>query len=224
MRFLDIVRRIRARIVTHSREHVIVARVQPGNPADTGPVDDRGTQCSTVESLAQFDALAADFAAFRLDKPRSWLEEGGFIVVARRVSDGGRVLGYRLCKRGIFRSSLGPSGRISPDFLFVHFAEVLPEYRGQRVAEALRIGSHRIARQRHIAWSCGGVSDGNSASLSAHLRPRSGAAPRIVATIHRLSFFGERFSVTTPWRCVARALEDLRRQGGIEARAPISVL
>lgn len=90
-------------------------------------MDDRGTECSAVESLAQLDAVAADFAAFRLDKLRNWLEQGGFIVVARRSSDGGRVVGYRLCQRGVFRSSLGLSGQISPDFLFVHWAEVLPE-------------------------------------------------------------------------------------------------
>jgi hypothetical protein len=188
-----------------------VAPVQLGHPADEGPVDDRGTECAAVDSLAQFDAVAADFAGFRLDRLRNWLEQGGFIVVARRSSDGARVIGYRLCQRGVFRSSLGLSGQISPDFLLVHWAEVLPEYRGQRVAEALQIGSHRIARQRHIAWSCGVVSLGNSASLSAHLRPRSGCAPWVVATIHRFSFFGERFSVRTPWRRVARALEDARR-------------
>jgi hypothetical protein len=56
----------------------------------------------------------------------------------------------------------------------VEWAEVLPEYRGQRVAEALQIGSHRIARQRNIAWNCGVVAVANSASLAAHLQPRRG--------------------------------------------------
>lgn len=211
MGFPKTVRRFIARFVTHSAEHVIVARVQPGNPPEEGPVDDRGTECSAVESLAQFDASAGDFAAFQVDKLRKWLEEGGFILVARRASDAGRIVGYRLCQRGVFRSQLGLRRRISADFLLVHWAEVLPEYRGQRIAEAMQIGSHRIARQRDIGWTCGVVSVVNSASRSAHLRPRSGAAPRVVATIHRFSFFGDRFSVTTPWRRVARALEDLRR-------------
>jgi GNAT superfamily N-acetyltransferase len=210
MRLPNSLRRFIACCVTHSAQHVIVGRVQPGNPADEGPVDDRGTECSAVESLAQLDAVAADFAAFPLDKPRSWLAEGGFIVVARRSSGARRIIGYRLCQRGIFRSDLGHRGQISPDFLLIHWAVVLPEYRGQRVAEALQIGSHRIARRRGIAWTCGAVSLANSASLAAHLRPRSSTSPRVVATIHRLSFFGDRFSVTTPWSRVARALEDLR--------------
>lgn len=217
MVFPKTVRRFIGRFVTHSAQHVIVAPVQPGSAADEGPVDGLGTECSAVESLAQFDAMAADLAAFPLARLREWVGNGGLIVVARRPLDGRRVVGYRLCQRGVFRSSIGLSGQISPDFLLVHWAQVLPEYRGQRVAEALQTGSHRIARQRDIAWTCGVVSLANAASLAAHLRPRPGTAPRIVATIHSFSFFGKRLSVRTPWGRVARALENVRRQGRIGA-------
>jgi hypothetical protein len=98
--------------------------------------------------------------------------------------------------------------------LLVQWAEVLPKYRGQRVAEALQIGSHRFARQRNIAWTCGVVSLANPASLSAHLRPRTGTTPGVVATIHRLNLFGERLFLRTPWRHVARKLEKLRSYRG----------
>jgi hypothetical protein len=205
-------RRLIGRFVTHSAQHVVVAPVEPGGgAADAGPLDDFGTECSVVESQAQLDAVAADFAGFTLDNLRTWIDEGGFIVAARRPSAGPRVLGCRLCQCGVFRSSLGYKARISPEFLLVHWAEVLPEFRGQRVAEALQRGCHRIARQRGVRWTFGVVSLANEASLAAHLRPRSGTSPRVVATIHRFMLF-KRLSVRTPWRRVARALEELRRQ------------
>jgi hypothetical protein len=209
--FPNSVRSLVGRFVTHSAQHVIVAPVAPGDPAEHGPLDEYGTECATVESLSQLDAMAAELRDFPVHKMRKWVEEGGFILLARRPADAGRVVGFRLCQRGIFRSSLGVSERISPDFLLVQWAEVLPRYRGQRVAEALRKGSHRIARQSNIAFTCGVVSLANAASLAAHLRPRSGTEPRVVATIHRVSFFGQRLSLRTPWRRVARALEELRR-------------
>lgn len=204
-------RRLIGRFVTHSAQHVIVAPVEPGGAADAGPIDDYGTECFVVESQAQLHALAADFAAFPMNSLRTWIDEGGFIVAARRPAAGRRVIGYRLCQRGVFRSSLGLKATIPPDFLLVHWAEVLAECRGQRVAEALQKGCHRIARQRGVAWTCGVVSLANDASLAAHLRPRSGTSPRVVATIHRFTLF-KRLSVRTPWRRVARALEASRRQ------------
>ena len=204
-------RQLIGRFVTHSAQHVIVAPVEPGGDADAGPIDDYGTECSIVESRAQLDGLAADFAGFQMENLRTWIDEGGFIVAARRASAGRRVIGCRLCQRGLFRSSLGLKAPISPDFLLVHWAEVRPEYRGQRVAEALQKGCHRIARQSGIRWTYGVVSLANEASLAAHLRPRSGTSPRVVATIHRFILF-KRLSLRTPWRRVARALEELRRQ------------
>ncbi len=205
-------RRLIGRFVTHSAQHVIVAPVEPGGVAEAGPVDDYGTECSVVESPARLEAAAADFAGFQMENLRTWIDEGGFIVAARRPSAGRQVIGYRLCQRGLFRSSLGLKVRIPPEFLLVHWAEVLPEYRGQRIAEALQKGCHRVARQQGVRWTFGVVSLANDASLAAHLRPRSGTSPRIVATIHRFSLF-KRVSLRTPWGRVARALEGLRRQG-----------
>jgi GNAT superfamily N-acetyltransferase len=202
-------RQLIGRFVTHSAQHVIVAPVGPG--ADLGPLDDNGTECSVVQSRAQLDVLAADFAGFQMDNLRTWIDEGGFIVAARRPPEG-RVIGYRLCQRGVFRSSLGLKAPISPDFLLVHWAEVRPEYRGQRVAEALRRACHRVARQTGIRWTYGVVSLANEASLAAHLRPYSGTEPRVVATIHRFIVF-KWLSLRTPWRRVARALERLRHRG-----------
>ena len=203
-------RQLIGRLVTHSAQHVIVAPVGPG--ADHGPLDGYGTEGSVVQSRAQLEAMAADFAGFQIDNLRVWIDEGGFIVAARRASAGRRVIGYRLCQRGVFRSSLGLKAPISPDFLLVHWAEVLPEYRGQRISDALREGCHRVARQSGIRWTCGVVSLANEASLAAHLRPNSGTEPRVVATIHRFTVV-KRLSWRTPWRRVARALEGLRRQG-----------
>lgn len=199
------IRRFLGRFLVHEAQHVIAAPIEApsGNEAAGG--------FAVVESLQQLEAMAPEFpAGLSLDRLRRWLEPGRIAILARRPVGNGatsQVVGYRVCERGVLKSSLGLHERIAPAFLFIHYAEVLAEYRGQRIAELLRECSHRFAVRRGITWTCGVVGLGNAASLAAHLRPGSGS--RVVTTIHKLSFFGGRIVWRTRWRTIATALDRL---------------
>jgi ribosomal protein S18 acetylase RimI-like enzyme len=201
------------RFVVHEAQHVIVAPVGAAPVAQHGASPDKAAGCVVVESLQELEAIASEIPpAFSLEKLRRAIEPRRILMLARRPGGPGRapqVVGYRLCERGVLKSSLGLNERIPDSFLFIHYAEVLPEYRGQRIAELLRECSHRFAARRNIAWTCGVVSLGNAPSLAAHLRPGPATGPIVVATIHKLSFFGGRFALRTPWRRVAKALNEL---------------
>ncbi len=199
------IRRFLRRFVAHEAQHVIAAPIE----APSGKEGAGGF--AVVESLHELEALAPEFpAGLSLDKLRRWLEPGRIAILARRPvgeTAARQVVGYRVCERGVLKSSLGPHQRIAPAFLFIHYAEVLAEYRGQRIAELLRECSHRFAVRRGITWTCGVVGLGNAASLAAHLRP--GTGQRVVTTIHKLSFFGGWIVVRTRGRSVAAALNRL---------------
>ena len=202
-------RRLVGRLVRHEAQHVIVGRI------DEAPAASQGTQewaeCEVLESREELEAIVPELPSGLLpERLCRWFGPGHILILVRRRCgpDGEpQVVGYRLCERGILRSSLGLRARIPDTFLFIHHAMVLPEHRGQRIAQALREGAYRFAARRNIIWTCGVVSLSNAASLAAHLRPGTGA--RVVATIHKLSLRNGWLLWRTRWRTVARALDAL---------------
>jgi GNAT superfamily N-acetyltransferase len=202
-------RRLLGRLVLHEAQHVIVGAIDEG-PATPQAAED-WTECEVLETRQELEAIAAGLPSGLLpERLCRWFEPGRILIlVRRRCGPNGepQVVGYRLCERGVLQSTLGLRARIPDTFLFIHHAMVLPEHRGQRIAQALREASYRFAARHNIAWTCGVVSLSNAASLAAHQRPGTGT--RVVATIHKLSFFGGRLFWRTRWRTIARALEAL---------------
>ncbi len=211
----ELFRRFRAwlkRIVIHEARVIIAAPIVPGTAA-TAPLDDGDFEGLIIESPAALEAVAAQIPqAFSYAKLRKAVE-GSFLVCVRRTSPGGserQIVAYRICQRGIF-STPGIRKRISPDFVFVHYAEVLPEYRGKRIAYQLKQYLHDYARANNVRWTCGAVSVTNAASLAAHLRAQDGSDPKVIGQIDTLHLFGGRYVLATPWWRIKKALDDLSR-------------
>jgi ribosomal protein S18 acetylase RimI-like enzyme len=199
-------------IVTHEARVIIVAPVETG-PAGRGVQADDASECVIVETPAQLESIAHEipqaFSYAKLRKAVEW----SFLVCVRRPAPGGagkQIVGYRMCERAVFQSP-GVRKRISPQFVFIHYVEVLPEYRGKRVAGKLREYLQEYARRRNVRWTCGLVSVTNQASLAAHLRADDGANPKAVGRIDSLHFFGGRFVLATPWWRIKKALDELAR-------------
>src|SRR5262249_16987778 len=94
---------------------------------------DRATQCSILDSVKAFGAIAPEFpASFRdsVGELRRRVAEGCVLCIARRRREDGaghRVVGYELAQRGIF-SALGRRHGTAMDIVFSHYAEVLPSF------------------------------------------------------------------------------------------------
>jgi GNAT superfamily N-acetyltransferase len=200
-------------IVTHGAAVIIAAPVEARAATRAVDVDDQ-SECVIVETLGQLQSIAHEIPpSFSYAKLRNALDEGSFLVCVRRPAPGGKrkqIVGYRTCERAVFRS-LGVRKRVSPQFLFIHYAEVLPEHRGKGIAGQLREYVHQYARRHDIRWTCGVVSVDNPASLAAHLRAQEGTNPRAVGRIDTLHFVGGRFVLATPWWRIKKGLDKLTR-------------
>jgi GNAT superfamily N-acetyltransferase len=203
----------RKRIVTHQARMVVIAAPIPLQADARTAADDGESECVVVQSLADLEAVAHEIpAGLSYQRLRKALE-ASFLLICIRVSapdrSGKQIVGYRICQRGVFSSHLMPPRRISPDFVFVRYAEVLPEYRGRRIAHKLKHYLYQYARRQNIRWSCGVISVTNAASITAHLRAQEGSNPQVIATIDTFSFLGGRLVWRTPWRRVKKAFEEL---------------
>ena len=199
-------------IVTHEARVIIAAPVEAGSDGQAAEDDDQ-SECVIVETPGELESIAHEippsFSYAKLRRAVEW----SFLVCVRRPAPGGagkQIVGYRMCERAVFQSP-GVRKRISPQFVFIHYVEVLPEYRGKRVAGKLREYLQEYARRRNVRWTCGVVSVTNAASLAAHLRADEGANPKAVGRIDSLHFFGGRFVLATPWWRVKKALDELIR-------------
>ena len=200
-------------IIAHEAQVIIVAPVRASAPTHAAEPDD-GSECLIVETLGDLQSIAREIPqSFSYEKLRKAVEGGSFLVCVRRPAPGdmgGQIVGYRICEQGVFRSP-GVRKRISPEFLFIHYAEVLRERRGERIAGQLREYVHRYARRRGIRWTCGVVSVTNDASLAAHLRAQEGTNPKAAGRIYMLYIFGGRFVLPTPWWLIRKALDEAAR-------------
>lgn len=198
-------------IVTHEARVIIAAPVEARAATRAAEVDDQ-SECVIVETLDELESIAHEIPkSFSYARLRKAVEEGSFLVCVRRKVPGGagrQIVGYRTCERAAFRSP-GIRKRISPHFLFIHYAEVVPEHRGKRIAGLLRDYVHEYARRRGVRWTCGVVSVTNPASIAAHLRAQDGAKPTVAGRIDVLYFFGAHLAIATPWWPIKKALERL---------------
>src|SRR4051812_11450437 len=165
------------RVVVHEVRVLIAAPV-----SSVPPTEESDSECVIIESVRELEALRHEIPTAFYPKLRRAVERS-FIVGVRQSAVGApgkQIIAYRICERGVFVAP-GLRKPISPDFMFVHYAEVLPQYRGKRVATKLKAYLHRYAQARNIRWVCGAVTITNSASMAAHLRTDEGFTPQVIA-------------------------------------------
>jgi ribosomal protein S18 acetylase RimI-like enzyme len=101
-----------------------------------------GIECVVVESPEAIEAYRDEIpSSFRdsAERLKQRLAEGCVVFLARLPKQNGqdrRVVGYRLAEKGVF-SVLDLKSKVSHDILFIHYIEVLPAFRRQKVARFL---------------------------------------------------------------------------------------
>ena len=136
------------------------------------------------------------------------LGEGSLVFLASRSAGEGagqEVVGYCICERGVF-SALGRKMTTSPDILFSHYIEVLPEYRGHGLADLIRGEMVEYCCANGITTRCAVITPSNKPSLKSALR----AGFRVVGTVQHVSILNGLLAWDTPWKKVEKALQQVR--------------
>jgi hypothetical protein len=102
-------------------------------------------------------------------------------------------------------SAAGIRGKISPDILFVHYTEVTPQYRGQRIAERISRARNAYCREHGIKKSCTAHTTGNTSSERAFRKFGS----RVLCYAVRVSLFRGLIVWYTPWKKIEQAIAGL---------------
>lgn len=179
------------------------AHVAPANTAE----EKMGIECLIVESAEALQAVAREIPTSirdSADQMKKRLEQGCLVILARRPKSsatGQEVIGYGIYEPGVF-SALGRKGKVSSDILFNHYLEVLPEYRGRRVADLMNRIMETYCVAHGFRTRCTVVSIHTPAPLKSSLR----AGLTIVGTIARVSVLRGLVVWETPWECIERAL------------------
>jgi GNAT superfamily N-acetyltransferase len=167
--------------------------------------------CMFVESAAAFRAIERELPLSirdSADQLRQRLAQGCSVIVVRKPSRAGHeVIGYGINEPGVF-SALGRRGQLFPDVLFNHYIEVLPEYRGQRIAHVMRSAMDEYCRMHGFTKRCTVVSPSNEASLRS--TGRSGLVR--VGMVARVSLLGGLFVWETPLETIRRAVQAVDHQ------------
>lgn len=179
-----------------------------------------GVTCMVVESAAVFREMADEIPLSIRDSVgqlQQRLTQNCSVIVARRPKSSGtghEVIAYAIYEPGVF-SALGRTGRLPPDILFNHHIEVLPEYRGQRIADVIRRTSDEYCRMHGFTKRCSVISPSNEASVRSTLR--SGLVQ--TGTVARVSLLGGLFVWETPWKKIERAVQAVDQTGDRRPRS-----
>jgi GNAT superfamily N-acetyltransferase len=170
-----------------------------------------GVTCVFVESTAALRAIERELPLSirdSVDQLRQRLAQGCSVIVVRKPSRAGHeVIGYGINEPGVF-SALGRRGQLLPDVLFNHYMEILPEYRGQRIAHVMRIAMDEYCRMHGFTKRCDAVSPSNEASVRSNVR--SGLIH--VGMVSRVSLLGGLFVWHTPLETIRRAVQAVDHQ------------
>jgi GNAT superfamily N-acetyltransferase len=169
-------------------------------------------QHAMLESPGQIDFYADEFASSFRDSVaalRQRLAQGCVIFLARTPKPDGsghRVVGYRLAEPGVF-SALGFKHKISPNILFIHYIEVLPEFRRQKIAIFLVRVTLEYCAAKGFAKTLTVGSPSNQQSARAFRVHPDGRQP--LGEIHKVSLLRGLIVWRTPWRKIEKAIEQL---------------
>jgi hypothetical protein len=167
-------------------------------------------ECVIVEPGTSLEPFASEFfLPFRdsFESLKRRLHQGCVLILARgsvERGSGKEIVGYSIMERGGF-SAAGIKGRISSDILFVHYTEVTPKYRGQRIAEIISRARNAYCREHSIKKSCTAHTTGNTSSERAFRKFGS----RVLCYAVRVSLFRGLIVWHTPWKKIERAVEGL---------------
>jgi GNAT superfamily N-acetyltransferase len=179
------------------QQYITVKRL--GAPSPSRPPMRPDIDCLIVDSVATLQAVGWEIPETFRDSVMELgkrVNRGCVVCLARRKRDDGdghEVVGYELSEPGVF-SAMGRRIAVADGIVFSHYAEVLPEYRGQRIHGLMFATRDAYYRQRGGRIICGVCLPDNHASLRA-LR-RDGA--EVVGTVERASILRGRFVWDTP--------------------------
>ncbi|MEW6298983.1 MAG: hypothetical protein AB1671_14810 [Thermodesulfobacteriota bacterium] len=165
-------------------------------------------ECLVVESTEAFQAVKDEIPSSMrdsVDDLNRRLAQGCIITLARKPKDEGggkEVIGYSIAERGVF-SALGRRGKVSPDVLFGHYVEILPQYRGQRIHILITTARDTHCLKYGLKKNCGVISPQNYPSLRSSRRRGS----RIVGIVQRVSVLRGLFVWETPWERIQETVD-----------------
>jgi hypothetical protein len=169
--------------------------------------NENAIECVVVEPGESLQPLASEFSLpFRdsLSSLQRRLDQGCTLFFLRRPEQDGagkEVVGYSVAEVGGF-SSVGISGKLPKDTLFVHYSEVTAKYRGQRIAQLLTKARNEYCRKHGIKKSCTTHTPSNISSERAFRK----AGSRLLCHAVRVSLFRGLVVWHTPWKKIERAI------------------
>jgi GNAT superfamily N-acetyltransferase len=211
------------RAVLHWQKLYIVARAMEVDAREThryrpGP---SSIQCEVLETASAVYALEGEFPNSLRDsvgRLARRLDEGCIVFVLRSGDTSSKqnpIIGYSLCQRGVF-SAFGHNRKISPDILFGHYFEFVPEYRGLGLKYALDETRVEYCRSHGLKTICGVISSHNIPSLKTSLSKGF----RVVGILRQVSVIRGLAVWRTSWKTVEKALYGDRQMGASSIGTP----
>jgi len=189
--------------------HLIMYRVDPhgaGSQAvdDTLPLRIRHVVVESEAALMPFESELSHEIKYSVSQLRTALRTGSVLFLMRRPREDGtghEVLGYSLHEPGVV-VLFGRRYPVSPDILFLHYTEVLPDYRGLHIALHIAEVVAAYSRAAGITRWCSWIGTTNLSALKA--RERIGWTD--VGRIRQIRLLGGLVTRQTSWQEVEDSL------------------
>jgi len=174
---VEVLRKSIAIIYCRNTAHLLTYRVDPNGPDSeavdaTLPLSMQHVVVRDPTSLKSYESELSPSMNYSYSQLRAAVRSGSVLFLMRHPREDGtghRILGYSLHERGMVEA-FGHRYRASADTLFLHYTEVLPAYRGLRIAfyiaEVVAAYSRGAAITRWFTW----IGKSNRAALNARKR------------------------------------------------------
>lgn len=176
-----------------------------------------GIDCLVFESVRELEEIEHELPPeMPVDKLKARLAEGCIAFLPYRPSGAGskEFVGFSIRERGIF-SALGRKIPLSSNILFGHYLEVFPPYRGQRLAEEIRLFGEIYCHRNGLTKLCTVISAKNKASMQSHRHARS----RMLGAVRKISLLRGLYVWETPVEEIKRAIASLDETAPSNTRA-----
>ena len=134
------------------------------------------------------------------------LAQGCVLFLVRAPKEDGlghEMIGYSLAERGVF-SALGIRKRISPEILFVHYAEVLPAHRRKGITKFLMKARLEYCERNGLKRTVDVRSPRNRLAVQAF---PPGVGHHRLGIVQRVSLLRGLFVYQTPWQKIQKAID-----------------
>lgn len=208
----QIVRELLAPLYQRETRYVLLRSI-PNSCPNNFPHEDATLdgECLVVQDVAELKAVAHEIPSTLFHSLKDFenrLARGCVVFLAFRPhrNDTGReFVGYSIDQRGVL-AVLGHERSIPPDILFVHYREMLPQFRGTKF-NALAVVREKYCQQNGIKMLCTVVAPYNRAALR-YTTSRSGYS--IVSTFTQTSILRGWVTWHTPWVKIEETLRQFR--------------